>query len=100
MGCPEPKVGMQASWGFPLVSKSGRVYVLANQFTGKVDYHHQMTGTMDAVSIMANMCRDDVKIIVGGMPFLQSLPVGKDYTIMVTRDDDSLRANAVRRSIL
>ena len=49
MGCPEPEVGLQASWGFPLVSKSGRVYVLANQFTGKVDYHHQMTGTMDAV---------------------------------------------------
>ncbi len=38
-------------------------------------------GTLDAVSIMANMCRDDFKIIVGGMPFLQNLPVGKHYTI-------------------
>jgi len=56
-------------------------------------------GTMDAVSILANTCRNDVKVIVGGMQFLQSLPVGKNYTIMVTKTDDALRANAVRRSI-
>jgi len=74
--------------GCELVPKEGPVLLASNH-----------PGTMDAVSIMANMCRDDVKVIVGGMPFLQSLPVGKNYTIMVTRDDDSLRANAVRRSI-
>lgn len=56
-------------------------------------------GTMDAVSIIANITRNDVKVIVGGMPFLQSLPVGKHYTIRVTKDDNTLRANAVRRSI-
>lgn len=48
-GCPKPEVGKQASWGFPMVSRSGRIYVLYNQFMGLVDYHHQMTGTMDAV---------------------------------------------------
>ncbi|MCK5804152.1 MAG: exo-alpha-sialidase, partial [Lentisphaeria bacterium] len=52
-GCPRPKEGMQASWGFPMVSASGRIYVVYNQFTGKIDYHHQMTGTMDVV------CSDD-----------------------------------------
>jgi len=40
---------LQASWGFPLVSRSGRIYVLWNQYRGKdkIDFHHQMTGTMD-----------------------------------------------------
>jgi hypothetical protein len=56
-------------------------------------------GTLDGVSILANFCRNDVKVIVGGMPFLQSLPVGKHHTIMVTKTDDTLRANAVVRSI-
>jgi hypothetical protein len=39
----------QASWGFPLVSHSGRIYVIYNQFTGVVDYHPQITGTMNAI---------------------------------------------------
>jgi hypothetical protein len=39
--------GLQASWGFPLVSRSGRIYVLWNQHQGLVDFHHQFTGTMD-----------------------------------------------------
>ena len=34
--------GMIASWGYPLVSKSGRIYVLYSQHVGKFDtfYHH------------------------------------------------------------
>ena len=45
---PERKgEGRQASWGFPLVSRSGRIYVLWNQHQGLVDFHHQFTGTMD-----------------------------------------------------
>ena len=39
--------GYQASWGFPMVSASGRIYVLWNQHQGLVDFHHQFTGTMD-----------------------------------------------------
>ena len=39
--------GHQASWGFPMVSSSGRIYVLWNQHQGLVDFHHQFTGTMD-----------------------------------------------------
>ncbi|MDH7571395.1 MAG: sialidase family protein, partial [Armatimonadota bacterium] len=39
----------QASWGFPMVTPRGRIYVVYNQFQGVVDYHHQMTGTMDCV---------------------------------------------------
>jgi hypothetical protein len=41
--------GYQASWAFPLLSASGRVYVVYNQYQGVSDYHHQMTGTMDCV---------------------------------------------------
>jgi hypothetical protein len=41
--------GNQASWGFPLISRSGRIYVVYNQYQGIHDYHPQMTGTMDCV---------------------------------------------------
>ncbi|HDP35303.1 MAG TPA: exo-alpha-sialidase [Candidatus Hydrogenedentes bacterium] len=47
-GPSKPKESYQSSWGFPLVSKSGRVYVVWNQYQGIADYHHQITGTMDA----------------------------------------------------
>ena len=36
-----------ASWGFPLLSKSGRIYALWNQYQGIDDVIHQHTGTMD-----------------------------------------------------
>ncbi len=48
-GSPRKGEGLQASWGFPLISRTGRLYVVYNQFQGKVDYHHQVTGTMDAI---------------------------------------------------
>ncbi len=38
-----------ANWGYPMVSKSGRIYVVYNQFQGITDFNPQMTGTMDAV---------------------------------------------------
>ena len=39
--------GAIASWGFPLVSKSGRIYILYNQFVpGKVSTARQQTGIM------------------------------------------------------
>jgi hypothetical protein len=38
-----------ASWGFPLVSKSGRIYVVYNQYQGIDDVMPQFTGTMDCV---------------------------------------------------
>ncbi|MCE5308639.1 MAG: glycoside hydrolase, partial [Acidobacteriales bacterium] len=41
--------GYIASWGFPLVSRKGRIYVVYNQHQGVVDVHHQFTGTMDCV---------------------------------------------------
>ncbi|MFP4499392.1 MAG: sialidase family protein [Candidatus Hydrogenedentota bacterium] len=48
VGATKPKKGLQASWGFPMVSTSGRIYVVWNQYQGIADYHHQITGTMDA----------------------------------------------------
>lgn len=48
VGSPRKGEGLQAGWAFPLVSQSGRIYVVYNQYQGIVDYHHQVTGTMDA----------------------------------------------------
>ena len=47
-GPSKPEECYQASWGFPLVSKTGRIYALWNQYQGIADYHHQITGTMDS----------------------------------------------------
>lgn len=46
-GPARPGDGYMASWGFPLVSASGRIYVLWNQYQGIDDVIHQHTGTMD-----------------------------------------------------
>jgi len=56
-------------------------------------------GTIDGVSIIANSPRDDIKVIVGGMPFLQKLPIARNYTIYTHRTNYSARANVVRASI-
>lgn len=57
-------------------------------------------GTVDGVSIVASMPRNDVKVIVGGMPFLQKLPVASKYTIVANRHGDNVsRGNVVRQSI-
>lgn len=57
-------------------------------------------GTVDGVSIVANAARNDIKVVVGGMPFLQKLPVAKDFTIVAQRTaNSSVRANTVRQSI-
>jgi hypothetical protein len=57
-------------------------------------------GTVDGVSIVANAARDDIKVVVGGMPFLQKLPVAKNFTIVAQRNANlSVRANTVRQSI-
>ncbi len=48
-GPPAGEEGPIASWGFPLVSKSGRIYVLYNQSQGVSDVSKAHTGTMDCV---------------------------------------------------
>lgn len=47
VGPARPGDGHMASWGFPMVSRSGRIYVLWNQYQGIDDVVHQHTGTMD-----------------------------------------------------
>jgi len=49
VGPREPGAGRMASWGFPMVSQSGRIYVVYNQYQGIDDVLHQMTGTMDCL---------------------------------------------------
>ncbi|MBM3861004.1 MAG: exo-alpha-sialidase [Verrucomicrobia bacterium] len=41
--------GNMASWAFPLVSKSGRIYVLYSQNVGKFDTFPHTTGRMDGI---------------------------------------------------
>lgn len=41
--------GMIASWGFPVVSRNGRIYCFFNRFTGIIDAHRQFTGLMECV---------------------------------------------------
>jgi len=48
VGPRAPGEGRMASWGFPLISASGRIYVFWNQYQGIDDVVHQHTGTMDA----------------------------------------------------
>ncbi|MEN6606212.1 MAG: sialidase family protein [Bryobacteraceae bacterium] len=48
-GPSRPGDGPNASWGFPLISRRGRIYVVWNQDRGVADISRQMTGTMDAV---------------------------------------------------
>jgi len=46
-GPSRPGEGFMSSWGFPLLSASGRIYVIWNQYQGIDDVIHQHTGTMD-----------------------------------------------------
>ena len=45
VGPEKPGDGFTASWGFPLISKSGRIYVIYNQYQGIDDVLPQITGT-------------------------------------------------------
>jgi hypothetical protein len=48
-GPAKPGDGLMASWAFPLVSKSGRIYVLYSQHVGKVDTFPHTTGKLDGI---------------------------------------------------
>ena len=49
VGPAMPDDGYMASWGVPLLSKTGRIYIVYNQYLGIDDVVHQHTGTMDCV---------------------------------------------------
>jgi hypothetical protein len=49
VGPSRPGDGRIASWGFPLISKTGRIYVVYNQYQGLADVAATITGTMDAI---------------------------------------------------
>lgn len=48
-GPSRPGQGHMASWGFPLVSRSGRIYVLYSQSVGKHDTFPHTTGRLDGI---------------------------------------------------
>ena len=49
-GPKRPGDGHMASWGYPLVSKSGRIYVLYSQHIGKFDSFFHHTGWLHGIS--------------------------------------------------
>lgn len=48
-GARKPGEGHIASWQLPMVSKSGRIYVLYSQHVGKFDTFYHTTGRMDGI---------------------------------------------------
>lgn len=48
-GPARPGQGLMASWAFPLVSRSGRIYVLYSQSVGKFDTFPHTTGRLDGI---------------------------------------------------
>ncbi len=48
-GPKKPGDGFMASWGYPLVSRTGRVYVLYSQNVGKVDQFRHHTGELTGI---------------------------------------------------
>jgi BNR repeat-like domain len=44
-----PQKGPMASWGFPLVSQTGRIYVIYNRHVGKYDTFFHTTGKMEGI---------------------------------------------------
>ena len=49
-GPKKPGDGLMASWGYPLVSKSGRIYVLYSQHIGKFDSFFHHTGWLHGIA--------------------------------------------------
>ena len=56
-------------------------------------------GTVDGVAISASVPRDDLKVFVGGIPFLDKLPNVREFLIFSDRTHTNTRAAALRRSI-
>jgi hypothetical protein len=56
-------------------------------------------GTVDSVAISAHVPRDDLKVFVGEIPFLDNLPNVRDILIFSDKTHTNARATALRRSI-
>jgi 1-acyl-sn-glycerol-3-phosphate acyltransferase len=56
-------------------------------------------GTVDGVAISAHVPRDDLKVFVGGIPFLDNLPNVREFLIFSDRTHTNTRVAALRRSI-
>jgi 1-acyl-sn-glycerol-3-phosphate acyltransferase len=55
-------------------------------------------GTCDSLVITASIPRDDLKIIITGIPFVQGLPCAAEHLIYVPREGPG-RANVIRQAI-
>ena len=55
-------------------------------------------GTYDAFSIISNLPRDDVKLIVSDIPFFRNLPHASRHFILATHNTND-RTNVIRQSI-
>ena len=55
-------------------------------------------GTYDAFAIISQLPRDDIKLIVSGIPFFRNLPNASQHFIFATHDTNQ-RTNVIRQSI-
>lgn len=75
------------STGASLVPEKGPTIVASNH-----------PGTYDGLTIISQLPREDVKIIVGANPFFRNLPNGSKFLIFATRDP-SVRSDVIRQAI-
>lgn len=66
--------------------------------TGPLIIASNHPGTYDAFTIISNLPREDVKLVVSGIPFFADLPNTREHFIYATRDTQD-RADALRKSI-
>ena len=78
--------GFEAN-GSQFIPASGPVIIASNH-----------PGTYDGFALIANMKRDDFKVMVSGIPFFRNLPNASKYLIYSTHDVND-RMQAIRQSI-
>lgn len=66
--------------------------------TGPVIVASNHPGTYDGFAIVSKLPRNDIKLVVSGIPFFKNLPTASNYLIFSTLDT-FVRMNAIRKSI-
>lgn len=99
--------GMIKDKGFVYTAKQA-IRCLANEVsasgqekipdTGPVIIASNHPGTYDGFAIISQLPRNDIKLVVSGIPFFRNLPTASNYLIYSTQDT-YVRMNTIRQSI-
>ena len=76
-----------SSKGQEIIPRKGPVVIASNH-----------PGTYDGLTILSQIPREDVKLIVSGIPFFKNLPNGSRYLIFATRDQQ-VRVDVIRKAV-